>query len=569
MSNPVRIGTRGSKLALYQAFRVKEELEAQFPAKNFEIVIIKTKGDKILDVALSKIGDKGLFTKELEVALFANEIDMAVHSLKDLPTTFPEGTKLGAVLKRGETRDAFVSVDDRKLHEMTPEDIVATSSLRRRAQLLRKYPNLKIVDIRGNVNTRIRKMQEGYCSAMVMAAAGLQRLDMGEHITEVIDLDEMIPACGQGAIAIEIKDNDPEIENIISAINDRVTLITTNAERAFLKTLEGGCQIPVGSHSKIEGDTFTITGFISSIDGLNFMKETAQGKIDDAEQLSIEIAKKIYIRGGKQILDQVRTENITEQVESKKLQGKVLITTRPIDADDDLPDLLKNEGAEVLALPMIEIKSVTPTEKEKEALNKLIKFDWVFFTSKHGVVHFFKHLSEINGNTNLPDSLKIGTVGKKTAAELDYYGYAPDFISTGNTSTDMLDLFYKKYSPRNLNFLLALGNLADDTLENKLSEKNQVTRINIYKTMSPTSADETILKRIANNSYDLILLTSPSTFSNLKSFIDLKELKLASIGQITSKAIQNEGHSPLITATTSTTEGLCKAIIDYYSTNQK
>ena len=569
MSNPVRIGTRGSKLALYQAFRVKEELEAQFPAKNLEIVIIKTKGDKILDVALSKIGDKGLFTKELEVALFDNEIDIAVHSLKDLPTTFPEGTKLGAVLKRGETRDAFVSVDGRKLHEMTSEDVVATSSLRRKAQLLRKYPNLKIVDIRGNVNTRIRKMQEGYCSAMVMAAAGLQRLDMGEHITEIIDLDEMIPACGQGAIAIEIKDNDPDIENIISAINDRETLITTNAERAFLKTLEGGCQIPVGSHSKVEGDTFTITGFISSIDGLNFMKETAQGKVDDAEQLSIEIAKKIYDRGGKQILDQVRTENITKQVESKKLLGKVLITTRPIDADDNLPDLLKNEGAEVLALPMIEIKSVTPTEKEKETLNNLDQFHWVFFTSKHGVVHFFKHLSEINGNTNLPDSLKIGTVGKKTAAELDYYGYAPDFISTGNTSVDMLDLFYKKYSPSNLNFLLALGNLAYNTLEHKLSVDNQVARINIYKTMSPASADETILNRITNNSYDLILLTSPSTFSNLKSFIDLKELKLASIGQTTSKAIQNEGHTPLLTATTSTTEGLCKAIIDYYNTNQK
>ncbi len=569
MSNPVRIGTRGSKLALYQAFRVKEELEVQFPAKNFEIVIIKTKGDKILDVALSKIGDKGLFTKELELALFANEIDMAVHSLKDLPTTFPEGTKLGAVLKRGETRDAFVSVDGRKLHEMTAEDVVATSSLRRKAQLLKKYPTLKIVDIRGNVNTRIRKMQEGYCSAMVMAAAGLQRLDMGEHITEIIDLDEMIPACGQGAIAIEIKDNDPDIENIISAINDRETLITTNAERAFLKTLEGGCQIPVGSHSKVEGDTFTITGFISSIDGLNFMKETAQGKVDDAEQLSIEIAKKIYDRGGKQILDQVRTENITKQVESKKLLGKVLITTRPIDADDNLPDLLKNEGAEVLALPMIEIKSVTPTEKEKETLNNLDQFHWVFFTSKHGVVHFFKHLSEINGNTNLPDSLKIGTVGKKTAAELDYYGYAPDFISTGNTSVDMLDLFYKKYSPSNLNFLLALGNLAYNTLEHKLSVDNQVARINIYKTMSPASADETILNRITNNSYDLILLTSPSTFSNLKSFIDLKELKLASIGQTTSKAIQNEGHTPLLTATTSTTEGLCKAIIDYYNTNQK
>ncbi|MDP3519758.1 MAG: hydroxymethylbilane synthase, partial [Hydrogenophaga sp.] len=176
MEQTIRIGTRGSQLALYQANVVKEELALKFPGLNFQIVVIKTKGDKILDVPLSKIGDKGLFTKELEIAMFDNEIDMAVHSLKDLPTRFPEGVVLGAVLKRGEVRDALISSSPRRLKELTTDDIIATSSLRRKAQLLRINKDFKIVEIRGNVNTRIRKMEEGYCTVMVMAGAGLQRL---------------------------------------------------------------------------------------------------------------------------------------------------------------------------------------------------------------------------------------------------------------------------------------------------------------------------------------------------------------------------------------------------------
>ena len=183
----IKIGTRGSKLALYQAFLVQEELQKNFPEVIFILEIIKTKGDQILDVALSKIGDKGLFTKEMETALFNGEIDMAVHSLKDLPTKFNEGAKLGAVLKRGDIRDALISLDGRKIKDLTSDDVIATSSLRRKAQLLRINPDFKIIEIRGNVNTRIRKMQEGYCDVMVMAGAGLQRLEMGEYISELFD----------------------------------------------------------------------------------------------------------------------------------------------------------------------------------------------------------------------------------------------------------------------------------------------------------------------------------------------------------------------------------------------
>jgi hydroxymethylbilane synthase len=252
----IRIGTRGSKLALYQAYRVRDELQKQFPDLPFSIEIIKTKGDKILDVALSKIGDKGLFTKEIEEALFNNEIDMAVHSLKDLPTKFPDGAKLGAVLKRGEIRDAVISRDGRKIENLTSQDTIATSSLRRKAQLLRINKDFKIIEIRGNVNTRIRKMEEGYCDVMVMSAAGLQRLEMDQYITEYLEPERIIPACSQGAIAVEIRENDSITGKIVSTINDVQAFLATEAERAFLRTLEGGCQIPVGSYTGIDGDKF-------------------------------------------------------------------------------------------------------------------------------------------------------------------------------------------------------------------------------------------------------------------------------------------------------------------------
>jgi len=418
MKNTVRIGTRGSKLALYQAHTVKELLEQKFPERTFEIVIIKTKGDKILDVPLSKIGDKGLFTKELEVAMFNNETDMAVHSLKDLPTIFPEGTKLGAVLERGNAYDALVSKDNRKISDFTAADIIATSSLRRKAQLLTLNPDLNIVDIRGNVNTRIRKMEEGYCDAMIMATAGLQRLGMDSYITEVIDPETIIPACGQGAIAIEIKDNDKEIEDMISQINHEETMISSSAERAFLNTLEGGCQIPVGSTCKINSDQIKITGFISSIDGSNFLKDSASGPIENAKQIAIDLAKKLYVSGGKEVLDSIRDENFPPQIKDAPLTGRTIISTRAIDTNDNLPRLIEKAGGTTVSLPMIQIELAQLTTSETNSIKNINDFQWIIFTSKNGITSFFKQLNEINGSTSLPESLKIAVISGVTPAFL-------------------------------------------------------------------------------------------------------------------------------------------------------
>jgi hydroxymethylbilane synthase len=305
MKNKIVIGTRGSQLAIYQAEKVKSDLIEVHPHLQVEIRIIHTKGDKILDVALSKIGDKALFTKEIENALLDGSADIAVHSLKDLPTTLPEGLLLGAVLKRGESRDALISIKGKKIKDLTPNDVIATSSLRRQAALLNFNPMLQLKDIRGNVNTRIKKLEEGYCDAMIMAAAGFQRLKLDRYISEIIEPTVIMPAIAQGAIAIEIRKNDPETTEIIQAVNHIPTWQAIIAERAFLRTLEGGCQVPIGSYSQIDGDQIILNGFVASVDGKQMIKENIRGSIQNVEECGILLAKKMLDKGAAKILSEI------------------------------------------------------------------------------------------------------------------------------------------------------------------------------------------------------------------------------------------------------------------------
>lgn len=306
----IKIGTRGSDLALWQANMVKDLLCAKYPERTFELVIIKTKGDKILDVALSKIGDKGLFTKELEVELFDGNIDLAVHSLKDLPTVYPAGAKLGAVPQRGEFRDVLVSNEGKTLANLNENDVIATSSLRRKAQLLKINPKFNIVDIRGNVNTRLKKMDEGYCNVMIMAGAGLIRLGFNHRISDFLAPEVIIPACGQGAVGIEIRDNDPEIEDLLQGINHTESAITSNAERVFLNALEGGCQIPIGCFSKIEGENIVLTGFVAETNGTSLLREKVSGKFTEADSLAKELAAKLLAKGAASIVENIRNGNL-------------------------------------------------------------------------------------------------------------------------------------------------------------------------------------------------------------------------------------------------------------------
>jgi len=302
----IKIGTRGSQLALYQAELTKTSLENKFPELIFEIVVIQTKGDKILDVSLSKIGDKGLFTKEIENALLDESVDIAVHSLKDLPTTLPDGLKLGAVLERGEFRDALVSKSGRKLYELKGNEIIATSSLRRKASLLRYNSSLNIIDIRGNVNTRLKKMEEGYCDALIMAAAGLQRLELDSYITEIINPEVIIPAASQGIIAIESRDGDKRTSELLEAVNHLPTWNAGVAERSFLRTVEGGCQVPAGCFSYLNGNIFFLTGFVASTDGTVYLLETESGPASEPHAIGEKLARRLLARGAGEIMDEIR-----------------------------------------------------------------------------------------------------------------------------------------------------------------------------------------------------------------------------------------------------------------------
>jgi hydroxymethylbilane synthase len=309
MSNKtIKIGTRGSKLALWQAEQVQAYLADAFPLLAVEKTIIKTKGDIILDVSLSNIGDKGLFTKEIENALLNGEVDLAVHSLKDLPTELPDGLIIGGMLPRGEVRDVFISKDGRKLSEMTGNDRIATSSLRRKAQLLHFNPELNLIDIRGNVDTRIQKMKDGYCDALIMAGAGMIRLGYQDMITEYLDPTLVLPAVSQGAVAIEIRENDEATLQLINAIADEDTWSITMAERAFLRTLEGGCQVPLGCYCEKNGEKLRITGILAGLDGKKLIRKSIDCLLEEASEKAIELAQSIINDGGQVILQQIRSE---------------------------------------------------------------------------------------------------------------------------------------------------------------------------------------------------------------------------------------------------------------------
>ncbi len=308
MHKKLRIGTRKSKLAMWQTRYVANLLKFFLPDVEIEIVPITTTGDKILDTPLAKIGDKGLFTKEIEKALLNKEIDLAVHSLKDLPTTLPQGLKIAAYTMRDYPFDVLVSREGKKLKELPKGAVVGTSSLRRKALIKRHRPDVVIKDIRGNVDTRLRKLEKGLYDAIILAQSSLERLGWSDRITEI--LDYFIPAVGQGIMAVEIRQEDDELEEILrQAVNDPASEAEARAEREFLKTLEGGCQVPMGAFAIVEYDgTLKMKGFISDLEGKEYIEESVVGHAEYPETAGFELAQKILKKGGDKILCKLRIE---------------------------------------------------------------------------------------------------------------------------------------------------------------------------------------------------------------------------------------------------------------------
>ena len=301
--NTINIGTRGSRLAIHQTKIVLKKISELYPNIKLNTKVIKTKGDILLDQDLTKVLDKGFFTSEIQEALYANEIDLAVHSLKDLPTTISEKSKIVAILKREDHRDVFVSNHKTPLNYFDNYKKIGTSSLRRKSQLLSINKNLKILPIRGNVDTRIQKMLDGNYDGLVMAAAGVKRLGLEKHITEFFDLDTMLTAPGQGAIAIEIRDSDDELKELLSKLNHDETNMCVSAERSFLKTLGGGCHVPFAAFASIKNEKMKINAFVGSLDGELTIKDCISGNKENYLRLGEEIAQRILVSGGEEIIN--------------------------------------------------------------------------------------------------------------------------------------------------------------------------------------------------------------------------------------------------------------------------
>ncbi len=301
----LKIGTRGSQLALYQANWVKKKIEEVYPHLHVTLVKIKTTGDKMTDVPLAKIGGKGLFVKEIEEALLSKRVDLAVHSIKDVPTEFPEGLHLSAITKREDPRDAFISREGIPFKETPQGARIGTSSLRRQAQLRHLRGDLHLIPLRGNLDTRLKRLTSFNLDGIVLAVAGLKRLGFEEKITEILSTDISLPAIGQGALGIETRVGDEAVEERIRFLNDPEAALAVSAERAFLKRLEGGCQVPIAALGRIVKDTLRIDGLVGTVDGTKLIRHYLEGPPEKAEVLGVELAEILLRKGAKDILDEV------------------------------------------------------------------------------------------------------------------------------------------------------------------------------------------------------------------------------------------------------------------------
>lgn len=310
----LRIGTRASQLALWQANWVKSELEKRYPGMEVSLLKIKTIGDKILDVPLAQVGGKGLFVKEIEEAMLRGDIDIAVHSMKDVPTEFPEGLGLHCITEREDPRDAVISRGI-KFADLPKGAKIGTSALRRQAQLLKIRPDMEMVIIRGNVETRINKLEAENLDAVILAAAGLKRLGFTDKVAEYLPTDLSIPAIGQGALGIECRLDNEEVKSAIDFFNHPATAYAVRAERALLWRCEGGCQVPIAAFGEVEGDQLKLTGFIASVDGKTSVKGSVSGPAEECEKLGITLAEQLLKDGGHEILAEVYQREVSREKE--------------------------------------------------------------------------------------------------------------------------------------------------------------------------------------------------------------------------------------------------------------
>ena len=601
------IGTRGSKLAVWQAEWVKSELERLHPGLEVELNLIKTTGDKILDVPLSKVGGKGLFVKEIEESLLKGESHLAVHSMKDVPTELPDGLHISVICRREDPRDAFVAGQmsaAANFRSLRHSAVIGTSSLRRSCQLLNIRPDLKIEQLRGNLDTRLRKLDEGRFDAIILAAAGLKRLGLTGRITELLPPEVSLPAIAQGAIGIECR-TDSDINELIAPLNDPEASVCVRAERAFLRKLEGGCQVPIAAHARTDSGTLIMDGLVGNLSGDILIRDHIEGSPSDAEALGIELAGRLLNRGAKNILDEVyrqnmpqsaekqqislnHTVNITDGQESasaekeinKHMTGHTVLITREYNTDyKRLEDL----GAAIYEFQTI--MTVPPADYSEldASIEALDTYHWLVFTSAGGPKYFMPRLLEKGKSIDDLKGLKICAIGTKTAEAVSAYGLTVDMIPEEFNAEGLITAFIKdaktrqdpRYKTSNLlglRILLPRSEAARETFPERIRElEGEIDCPVAYHTVNPSKYDAGLHDLLKSGGITVATFTSAAAFNNFiesmgsEAMDSLNKIAIAAIGPVTAKAIEAKGLKVAIMPKKATIEAMVEDIADWAS----
>lgn len=545
------IGSRGSQLALWQARWVAARLQELGIAT--ELKIIKTTGDKITDVPLAKVGSKGLFTKEIEDALVAGEIDLAVHSLKDLPTVLPAGLTLAAIPERESPYDALIG---HTLETLPWGARVGTSSLRRSAQLKAARPDLTIESVRGNLDTRLRKLDEGQYDAILLAAAGLRRLGWGDRIAELMAPEMMCPAVGQGALAIETRADGGDAFRACAQLDHGDTRTAVTAERAVLGALGGGCQVPIGAHAKVEGTRIRLRSVVIHPDGHTLLTDLCEGGTEDAAGLGAGSAERLLAKGAREILAQVYgLETAPVGGPPPALAGQRVMVTRARKQAGTLAGQLRALGATVVELPVIDF---VPLPFELPAWGD---YEWVIFTSANGVQYFFDRMPAVAGP-------RICAIGPATAEALRERGLEPDMIPAEYIAESVVAAL-RGNALAGQRVLLPRAMVARDVIPDELRALGaHVDVVATYETVVPADLADLARVALADPKPDWITLTSSSTVKHLLAAVGAEALSgihLASIGPVTSEVACRHGLAVAVEAAHSTIEALVEAIAHHVS----
>jgi hydroxymethylbilane synthase len=567
--SPLIIGTRGSALAQWQTNYVIAALKRIAPDLQIETRIIKTTGDKDQTRSLADLGGLGVFTKEIENAFLAHEIDLAVHSLKDLPTETANGLMIAAIPEREDPRDCIVSRHNVGLPQLPRGARIGTSSARRTAQLLALRPDAQIVSLRGNVDTRLRKAQSDDYDAVVLAAAGIIRLGRASEITEYLSLDSFLPDPGQGALAIEIRADDTEFAALVSQLDHAPTRAAVTAERAFLRALGGGCRMPIGAYAELRGDELYLRGIVASDDGKEISRGEISGDTAHAEELGAELAEQLVGARHSSNLDS-RASNLgtpnrpseqTITANASPLRGHKILVTRAHEQADTFAEKIRALGGEPMEFPTIDFAPLQDFRELDNAIVRVKEFDWVVFTSANGVRFVADRLQTLGIQPRVFAATKIAAIGPATARALQDIGLRVDFIPTKFLGEQIaIELPIE----RGQRALLLRADIASDVLARGLEARGvAVTNIESYRTVMPMA------RAVDLRDVDAVTFTSSSTVRNFVAMLngarsELKHAAVFCIGPVTAETARDLGLRVDAVALEHTIDGLVNAMVEYY-----